>query len=136
MRAADSARVVHLCAARASHFRTQIANTCTAADAGVMNVRRPEACQSNVNPVSGVSVALRHEKISRASVKEIFLGMMLSGKVTIDLAKPKTFYARYQDAQARYAQNRASGVAELRLVQFEQIGTGIRERSRYCARRY
>ena len=101
-----------------------------------MNVRRPEACQSNVNPVSGVSVALRHEKISTASVKEIFLGMMLSGKVTIDLAKPKTFYARYQDAQARYAQNRASGVAELRLVQFEQIGTSMSERSRYCSRRY
>ena len=101
-----------------------------------MNVRRPKACQSNVNPVSGVSVALRHDKISRASVKEIVLGMMLSGKVTIDLAKPKTFYARYQDAQARYAQNRASGVAELRLVQFEVIGTSIRERSRYCSRRY
>ena len=100
-----------------------------------MNVRRPEVCQLNVNLVSGVSVALRHEKISTASVKKIFLGMMLSGKVTIDLAKPKTFYARYQDAQARYAQNRASGVAELRLVQFEQIGTSIRERSRYCARR-
>ena len=101
-----------------------------------MNVRRPEACQSNVNPVSGVCVGIRHEKISRASVKEIFLGMMLSDKVTIDLAKPKTFYARYQDAQARYAQNRASGVVELRLLQFEQIGTSMRERSRYCARRY
>ena len=101
-----------------------------------MNVRRPEACQSNVNLVWGVSVALRHEKISTASVKEIFLGMMLSGKVTIDLAKPKIFYARYQDAQARYAQNRASGVVELRLLQFEQIGTNMRERSRYCTRRY
>ena len=101
-----------------------------------MNVRRPEACQSNVNPVSGGSVALRHEKISTASVKKIFLGMMLSGKVTIDLAKPITFYARYQSAQARYAQNRASGVAELRLVQFEQIGTNMRERSRSCTRRY
>ena len=101
-----------------------------------MNVRRPEACQSNVNPVSGVSVGIRHEKISRASVKEIFLGMMLSGKVRIDLAKPKTFYARYQDAQARYAQNRASGVVELRLLQFEQIGTNMRERTRSCTRRY
>ena len=98
-------------------------------------MRRPEACKSNVNPASSVSVALRHEKISTASVKEIFLGMMLSGKVTIDLAKPKTFYARYQDAQARYAQNRASGVVELRLLQFEQIGTNMRERSRYCTRR-
>ena len=86
--------------------------------------------------MSGVSVGIRHEKISRPSVKEIFLGMMLSVKVTIDLAKPKTFYARYQDAQARYAQNRASGVAELRLVQFEQIGTSVSERTRYCARIY
>ena len=61
--------------------------------------------------------------------------MMFSGKRTIDLAKPKAFYARYQDAQAHYAQNRASGVVELRLVQFEQIGTSMRERSKYCARR-
>ena len=62
--------------------------------------------------------------------------MMFSGKVTIDLAKPKAIYARYQDAQAHYAQNRASGVVELRLVQFEQIGTSMHERSKYCARRY
>ena len=61
--------------------------------------------------------------------------MMFSGKVTIDLAKPKAFYARYQDAQAHYAQNRTSGVVELRLVQFEQIGTSMHERSKYCARR-
>ena len=62
--------------------------------------------------------------------------MVFSGKVTIDLAKPKAFYARYQDAQAHYAQNRASGVVEFRLVQFEQIGTSMRERSKYCAKRY
>ena len=60
-----------------------------------MKVRRPEACQSNVNLIWGVSVALRHEKISRASVIEIVLGMILSGKVRFGLAKPNTFYARY-----------------------------------------
>jgi len=62
--------------------------------------------------------------------------MMFSGKVTVDLAKPKAFYARYQDVQAHYAQNGASGVVELRLVQFEQIGTSMHERSKYCAKRY
>ena len=61
--------------------------------------------------------------------------MMLSGKVTVDLAWPKTFYARHQDAQAHYAQHGASGVVELWLVQFEQIGTSMHERSKYCARR-
>ena len=52
--------------------------------------------------------------------------MMFSGKRTIDLAKPETFYERNQDAQARYAQIRASGVVEIWLVQFEKIGTNMR----------
>ena len=35
LRVADSARAVHLCAC--SHFRTQMASTCNAADVGVMS---------------------------------------------------------------------------------------------------